>query len=68
MPAMNDTVFAPLEGPRPRPWTDTRASHAEQQDHMPPVGAASNGDVLLLLAPIVLTLIGAGSLLISFIR
>jgi hypothetical protein len=65
---LNDTVFAPLEGPRTRPWTDTRVSHAEQQDHQVLVGAPDNWDALFLLAPIVLTLIGAGSLLISFIR
>jgi hypothetical protein len=72
---MQDTQFAPLAGHRTRaghwadrPAVDTRVSRAEQDDQMPAVGAPSLGDVLFLLAPIVLTLIGAGALLVSFIR
>jgi hypothetical protein len=51
-----------------RPAVDTSVSRSEQDDQMPTVGAPSLGDVLFLLAPIVLTLIGAGALLVSFIR
>lgn len=57
------------EGPfKCAPMADRRVSRAEQGDYMPPVGAPSRGEVLFLLAPIVLCLVGAGALIVSFIR
>lgn len=47
---------------------DRRVSFAEQQDYQVPEEAPNNGDVLLLIAPILLTLIGAVALVVSLIR
>lgn len=61
--SVSDFVGLELQAER-----DRRVSRAEQEDYMPPVGAPSLGEVLFLLAPIVLCLVGAGAVLVSFIR
>lgn len=46
---------------------DRRVSFAEQQDYQVPIEATNNGDVILLIAPIVLTLISAIALIGSYV-
>lgn len=46
---------------------DRHVSFAERQDYQAPIGTPDAWDLLLLIAPIVLTLIGAGALVFSFI-
>lgn len=47
---------------------DRRVSFAEQEDYQVPEEAPNNGDVLLLIAPILLTLIGAVAISIFLLR
>lgn len=62
--------FAPHPHPESNfrcvPMADRRVSHAEQQDHQVPLGAPSKSEVIFLMAPIVLCLIGAVALVGSF--